>query len=172
MSKMKVLFVPYHIGGHTQAVIGLAEEMSKRGHEVIFAVDKCREKLLIRNQFDVELINVSRLSNEKLNSQLMNLTSSNYFAERLIKLVIDINWLDKLKSIINTPDISKQLKNVLETVKPDVFVTDGMFSPALYNSGMPWVTFWSANPLYIEEPKNVLPLGLGENWINYFYSFI
>ena len=94
MSKMKVLFVPYHIGGHTQAVIGLAEEMSKRGHEVIFAVDKCREKLLIRNQFDVELIDVSRLWNEKSNRELINLTSSNYFYERLIKLATNINWLD------------------------------------------------------------------------------
>ena len=160
---MKALFVPYHLGGHTYAVIGLAKEMTKRGHEVVFAVHKSREKLLTRNHFAVELIDATALMSEEFSREFVYLTSSDYWAQRIFKASIKYDWIGHLKTIINSPNIDEQLKKVVLKVIPDVLVIDNFFYPALCNSGLPWVTFWSANPIYIEEPKNVFPFGLGEN---------
>ena len=166
---MKVLFVPLHIGGHTNAVIGLAKEMTKRGHEVVFATHKTREKLLTGNQFVVELIDASALTGEEFSNEFLYLTSSDYLVQRIFKSSIKYDWIKQLKNMINAPNVDEQLKNVILKVKPDVLVIDNLFYPALCNSGLPWVSFWSANPIYIEEPKSVFPFGFGENLIKLLF---
>ena len=85
---MKVLFVPLFTGGHTNAVLGLAEELLGRGHEVVLLLAPTKAKQLDTKGFIVELLDVSGcpLTEQSWSYGIMELISKN-----LIPGLYDIN---------------------------------------------------------------------------------
>lgn len=58
-----------------------------------------------------------------------------------------------------------KLKEIIERIKPDLIAIDSyMCSPALTNSGIPWVRMFSAGPqMVLADPEKIPPLGSGKH---------
>ena len=117
---MKVLFVPFFIGGHTNAVLGLAEELLGRGHEVAFLLEPTKAKQLKTKGFIVELLDLSGCP----------LTE-----ESIVNFIKSPSWIDYCRSLLQSPknpfsmlDINSQIEVIIKRVKPDVIIVDSFCS--------------------------------------------
>jgi len=166
--KLKILFAPVDAVGHVNACIGIAEILRDKGHRIVFALsDNWRGKLNVYG-FEEEIIELS--GNETIEDP------AKYWAEILSKsgMFGSITPMLKFKNMNNNAfsqiinrvkDSEPKMKEIVNRVKPDVIVYDGLnWIPSLMNSGIPWVWSISANPLLIDyalEDDRLPPSALG-----------
>lgn len=139
-NKYKVLFAPVDAVGHVNACIGVAEQVRNRGHTVVFATPISWKGKLETLGFQEEVYSISDSSPAQA--------------------VGEVWWqlVKKLSSVISLPSIDLldkfhinvmyeafrqvkfthlRLKEILETVKPDVVIVDHLFCiPALMDQGI------------------------------------
>lgn len=89
-----------------------------------------------------------------------------------VQLMIKSGSFEKMANDLKP--VEPQYKQILADVKPDMIIIDNLFtSPALINSGIPYMTLWSAGPLMIYNNDKVPPNGMGlpaddrSNWEKY-----
>ena len=145
------------MGGHTNAMIGLAKELQKRGNQIIFFADQSKADLLTQNDFKVEFKDISSMGIREYDLAMWRKSAS--FVEKLKNLLNEtIIWTKFGLYLLNfLYNINKQLAEVIPRVKPDVIILDDFQYPAVVYSGLPWITFWSCNPKF----SNRVYLGSG-----------
>ena len=148
---MKVLFAPFFAGGHTSAAVGFAEELLGRGHEVALLLAPTKAKHLDRKGFIIELLDIT-------GCPITDETAAIAFG-----LASSLKSIGKLKDPITSfLDINRQIKDIIERLKPDVIIVDTLYVPAITKSKIPWVSFCSPNPMAMLKFRDSMTFSLGE----------
>ncbi len=150
MSKnITVLFAPTHGYGHLNACHGLADEFRDRGHRVVFAIDKVFKSRLTRYGFEEELHDSPKNDNESDDEFWPKFAAQNSAVLKRTPIEIVEKFCVKAleEMLSHNKEIDDIYKEIVERVKPDVIIIDSYIcSPALTNSGIPWVWLFSAAP--------------------------
>lgn len=151
-SKLKVLFAPAQGMGHIGACHGLADILRDRGHECVIILDiKFKGRLAKHDYEEAILQEIGPESHSATEPDLLQIFFQNHRED-----IISMPPIDVIKSIgpifVNMFEDSKKLevdfRAVVDTVKPDVIICDThIASPALMNSGIPWLMLCSMGPL-------------------------
>ncbi|XP_053211964.1 uncharacterized UDP-glucosyltransferase YojK-like [Panonychus citri] len=148
---MKIAFCPMDGHGHVNACIGLAKILKGFENECIFIVPKNWTKTVAGNDFGIEAIEADgfeadRDPQEKWGKFMEQ--RSRVFDMETVEKFIHLNVPSNesfYDYLIKTDD---QYSLILERMKPDLIIFDFWVSvPAIVNSGIPYVTLWSTNPL-------------------------
>ena len=161
MSKFTVLFIPISAVGPVNACTGVAEMLQSRGHRIIFAVDQSFKGKLVKRGFEEEIIE-KKMTEEERNNPSGNLIT----LCKEMGIFDDCSEVEKLKRVFEFPLASSReeneiIKEIIERTKPDVIVTDTMFTPAIMKSGIPWVNLFSNQILVGIDDERTPPWGLG-----------
>ena len=150
-----VLYMPIDAHGHVNACLGTAQVLRDRGHRIVFAVDYAWRDILTREGFEVEL---HGQENDKefwpqffqKNAKYFRLSPIDTFEKFLVPII---------KVMIDTHiERDSQYREIINRIKPDIIVVDNIVcSPAMINSGIPWVSQMSANPLLYLTDKRTPP---------------
>lgn len=151
-SKLKVLFAPAQGMGHIGACHGFADILRDRGHECVIILDiKFKGRMSKYGYEEAILQEIGPESHSSTEPELLQVFFQNHRDD-----IIAIPPIDVIKSIgpvfVAMFEDSKKLevdfKAVVDTVKPDIIICDThIASPALMNSGIPWLLLCSMGPL-------------------------
>lgn len=151
-SKLKVLFAPAQGMGHIGACHGLADILRDRGHVCVFILDvKFKGRLSKHGYAEAILQEIGPVSHSATEPELMQGFFQNHPDD-----IITMPPIEVVKSVgpifVNMFEDHKKLevdyKAVVNIVKPDIIICDThIASPALMNSGIPWLLLCSMGPL-------------------------
>ncbi|CAG2161564.1 unnamed protein product [Oppiella nova] len=171
--KLTVLFAPMQFVGPVNSSIGMAEVLRDIGrHHCVFAVKSDWKSRLESIGFVVKLIGeeVARdvVVTDSADTNVAQAEKWGVFrnVDPLEQLINNGKAMDNLTDFVETDGY---LKTIISDVKPDVIISDHMtVYPSMETSGIPWIFFWSANPLSLDYgyPDERLPpsiLGLPTN---------
>lgn len=151
-SKLKVLFAPAQGMGHIGACHSLADILRQRGHECVIILDiQFKGRLAKHGYQEAILQEIGPESHSSTEPELLQLLFQKH-PDNIISMP-PIEVFKSIGSIFSTMfEDSKKLevdfKAVVETVKPDIIICDThVASPALMNSGIPWLMLCSMGPL-------------------------
>lgn len=165
MIPLKVLMNPMNGVGHINACLGLAKALKKRGHKVIFAVDKQWEGKFVADGYEEETyIDGPPGQNEKFQRGKEEYTD-------FVKLILEASkeketkdalqkmasvWTDFDQTLVHNDE---QLKIIADRVQPDVVIQDNVATPSLFLGDAPWIFLCSGGPLCIQLPGDdkILP---------------
>jgi UDP:flavonoid glycosyltransferase YjiC (YdhE family) len=160
-NKLTVLFAPLDGWGHINACHGLAEELHRRGHRVIFAIDVAFKGKLTRYGFEEVLHSLPPDPNADPNID--------FWADFIVKHKDDlkrspIEIVESMTAIaLNTmfdgvKARDDHYKEIVHRVKPDVIVIDSYVGcPALTESAIPWILLYSGAPLLAFNMDSLTP---------------
>lgn len=168
MSETKTfLFWPESAYGPTNNLIGIANELVKRGHRVVFAAESSWEGKLETLGFEEELVDLAPPP-EDADEQDAGQFWKDYIRD--ISPEFRKSTQDQLETvtkpimeelIIGAKYCEPRLKEIIDKVKPDVTVEDNVVAfPALTTAGVPFVRVVSVNPLEVPGP-NIAPVFSG-----------
>lgn len=151
--------------GHVNALRGLAALLKKRGHRVIFAIDSSWRGNLVADGYEEEIYS-ERPNDQGIRvdpatkwSFMIRTMSPNFRKpplEALRGLAMGFKPLIK-----NNKYSDPQIAAIISKVKPDIIISD-LPLPSIPNSGIPYISFCSLNPLTLpNENKLAPPSGLG-----------
>lgn len=165
--KLTVLFIPLDGYGHLHACVGVAQQLHKRGHRVIMALERAWNGKASKHAGieEVNFVDATRDENEEANEfwiKFMKIFKSKFSLppyEALKKLDLELEKLF-LFTLMNVDD---QLVKIIEQCKPDVIVADTYVTiPAVYKSNIPWVLLISAGPLCVLDSEDLPPHRTGK----------
>lgn len=151
MRSITILFAPTNGNENITECQVLAEELRERGHRIVFAVDIAFKGLLIPHGFEEEIQEWPKVIDYS-NNNISGLNSSNSSPVEKIK-----NYY--LSDVVKKFEITKQREDyyekLIERLKPDIIIVESMVcSPALTNSGIPWVWLNFGGPnLYLNDER-------------------
>jgi len=159
-----VLFAPLDGHGHINACHGLAEALQNRGHKIVFAVDKAFKGRLTQYGFEEELIEPT-INGDKSDEQFWPqfvAANSKVLKGSPIEIVEGF-CVKATEKMLNDNKVKDDFyKEIIDRVKPDVIVIDSYIcSPALTNSGIPWVWLFSASPSLCLNEAHIPPAWSG-----------
>lgn len=160
-----ILFVPLDAYGHIYSCIGIAEKILQFGHRVTFAIETSWKGKLKSFGFDEAIyIDSSRNPNQGPNDYWIN-------SVNMIEDTLPEDSLFKAKHqnakefeyfVFNVLNFDDQLKDIIDTLKPDVIVMDHYFTiPAIYKSNRKWIYMTGASPLSAISHPDTPPSGSG-----------
>ena len=175
MAQKVILFTPMDGHGHINSCVGVAQVLLAKGHRIVFAVDAAWKGKLAEYGFEEELISTDDKDDSEEYWQV-------YLAEHGEGIVkeelFEVFNNESTKIMIERHKMTEPiLKEIITRVKPDLLVVDAYFcSPAVTNSGIPWVYMFSAGPLLVVyDPEKMPPPGSGklnQIIISFQFSFI
>ena len=187
--KLKVLFYCLDAYGHINPCVGVAEQLKKRGHEIIFIVKPTFKGKLMKYGFKEEVLHVQEKEEEEIkkseSNENGNENESNH-AKHLTEIGMfdDISNLEKLKIIVKMEPyvlkeryLDKQIKEIIEKNKPDINITVFLACAPILSAGCPWVNLMPANPLLAFFHGATPPSSSGKylqynlllNYFNFYY---
>lgn len=158
-SKLKVLFAPAQGMGHIGACHGLADILRQKGHECVFILDiKFKGRIAKHGYEEAILQDIGPENHSSTEPELLQEFFQNHRED-----IITMPPIDVIKSIgpifVKMFEDSKKLevdfKAVVDVVKPNIIICDThIASPALMNSGIPWLLLCSMGPLEFYDKFN------------------
>ena len=143
----------------TNAAIGMAHVLIKRGHEVMFYVsDQWKNKL---TKYGIKEV----LYREPDEEDASGKDPATFWAEKVKESGVlngsssfekmAIMYKDFHKYLSRQFKLDEMVEEALMEIRPDVMVCDQVVSlPSIENSGIPWVLVCSCNPLiYIDDER-------------------
>ncbi|CAG2164062.1 unnamed protein product [Oppiella nova] len=159
--KLTVLFAPTDSMAHVNACHGLAEEFRDRGHRVVFTMDRAFKGRLEKYGFEEYPIASGRNNSSVAVTQFITQLKHVFkltpiqIADKFVSRAFEL-FFKRLR------DAESQYKEIVGTVRPDIIVCDAYLgSPALTNSGIPFVYLLSSDPLFAMNDDNLPPPFLG-----------
>ncbi|CAG2171395.1 unnamed protein product, partial [Oppiella nova] len=153
--KLTVLFTPLNGWAHINASHGLAEELKRRGHRVVFAVDKAFKGKLLPFGFE-ECIHGLKVDGDwpQVVKKIVQC-----FKEEPIVIVEKFLVITMTKMFADNKEREAQYKEIIEKVKPDLIVTDNYVNmPTITNCGIPWVWLYAAAvPFALNDDDRIPP---------------
>ena len=143
--RITILFTPLNGWGATNACTGLGQELLSRGHRVVWALEKSFKDKLTPFGFEEEYYGSS--SEEKNSWALFTKRIGKYLSEGPLEVSTKFVAPAYEKMFVQDKEWDQQYRHIIEKVKPNVIIIDRFVSsPALTNSGIPWVWFNSNAP--------------------------
>ncbi|XP_054163835.1 NDP-glycosyltransferase YjiC-like [Oppia nitens] len=169
--KLTILFETLDGVGHVNACIGLAQVLQKRGHRIVFVIEKTYKGKLTEFGFEEEIIDDNEVD---VTQTQPTKRPGEDAAQKMLKSGIfsGKSSVEKLKMFQKSPlfgmMIEKARKDnskfagVVAKLNPDVIIIDDFIGrPALIHSGKPWVSVFSGSPLFSIDDERTPPLGSG-----------
>ncbi|XP_054154076.1 uncharacterized UDP-glucosyltransferase YdhE-like [Oppia nitens] len=159
--KLTVLFTPLNGWGHINACHGLASELKRRDHRVVFAIDEAFKGKLEPFGFEEEIHGDTQPTvtgadgggssggTAEIQEYWPRFMAENchYLLEDPIVIAEKFFLSAARKMFADSKDREAQYADIIERVKPDVIVSDNYVDiPAITNSGIPWIWLFSAAP--------------------------
>jgi MGT family glycosyltransferase len=154
-----VLFMPESAFGPTNNCIGIAHQLTQRGHRVIFASDRSWNGRLAPLGIEEDLVDLApppELETAQTAGQFwkdyINAISPEFAKATVDQLasVIRPIWQEL---IAGAEYVEPQLRQIIARTRPDVIVEDNVVGfPALMTAGVPYVRIVSCNPLEMPGP--------------------
>jgi MGT family glycosyltransferase len=156
---LTILFMPESAYGPTNQCIGLAAQLRRRGHRVVFASEESWRGKLAAMGFEEDLVQLAAPQDASAEQDpgqfwkdFVRETAPEFrkpTVEQLSTVVRPIfeGLIDGVKYC------EEQLREVVERTKPDVVVEDNVICfPALLTSDAPFIRIVSCNPLEVKGP--------------------
>jgi len=172
-----VVFFPEGAFGPTNNCVGIVEVLRRRGHRVIFVIEKSFVGTLEEKGFEERLMRLApRPEVEEEPGQ---------FWKDFIRETAPVfrkSTFDQLGEFIaptwqalldGARCVDERLVEIFDEVQPDAIVEDNVCAfPAIPASGRPWVRIVSCNPLELKDPElpppfSELPIGDRSAWEDY-----
>lgn len=171
---LTIMFMPESAYGPTNQCIGLGDVLRRRGHSIVFASERSWAGKLEPFGFTEALVDLAppEVADDAAAGAdaASDTTAGNDAAGQFwIDFINDTApefrkpTIDQLASFVQPTYqalidgaryVEPQLKNIIETHRPDVIVEDNVVTfPALITSGAPFVRIVSCNPLEIRGPE-------------------
>ncbi|WP_353829289.1 glycosyltransferase [Agromyces sp. SYSU T0242] len=169
------LFMPESAYGPTNNCIGIANELLKQGHRVVFAAERSWQGKLTALGFEEDLVDLAP-AEEPAGGEEVEQDAGQFWkdyikevspefrkttAEQLETVTLPI-W----EELVNGAKYCEpQLKAIIARVRPDVIIEDNVLAfPALVTAGVPFVRIVSCNPLEVPG-EHIAPVfsGLGKD---------
>lgn len=163
-TQLKVFIYTMENVGHVNACLGIGQSLRKRGHQVIFLVEKVWQGKLDHFDFTFEYFadEAKECSNtEKPGQHLSSIMTQ-------VGMIGKGDSATKYKNINKFSDASFDieklkhhelvLKERIDKYNPDVFILDHFnLSPFINYSGKPWVRIVSCTPFFFELDFHMIP---------------
>ncbi|XP_054166678.1 4'-demethylrebeccamycin synthase-like [Oppia nitens] len=168
--RLTILMTPEDSWGHINPLHGIADELVRRGHRVVFVLEIGFKGQLRRYGFDEE--HVVRADSTGDCNYRIRLMANNC---HLMETTDAVDVLNKLGSLLGDNEIESfavfepQYRAIIERVDPDIIITDAALKlPAIISSGRPWISvhFWEPLEFHNNLDNLKLPtpgLGLSTN---------
>lgn len=168
---LTILVLPLDAWGHINPCIGIGQKLLRRGHRVVFAIEKLFEGKLIKYGFE-EIV-------YSLNNKCMPENEQNWDAySHKATIFTQASNYDKLKFFLYHVVMPKKLEfdsmyNQIEAkVKPDVLLVDNfLVSPSIIKN-LPWINIFSSNLITHCDHEQLPPGGSGQFLIISFLCLI
>lgn len=182
--KLTILFVTLDGYGHLNSCMGVAEQLVKRGHRVIFALERAWTGKAKRYPGMEEIIFVDPKRDENLDANEHWINFMKTFKQQFGKTPLEMLEFDDHEMqwdfVCTMLDVDNEIKKIIDQIKPDIIVVDSYTTvPAVYKSNIPWVWLTSAAPLSCLPAENLPPSGTdypldGDRklWKEYMEKFI
>ncbi|KAJ6638329.1 putative UDP-glucosyltransferase YdhE [Pseudolycoriella hygida] len=151
-SKLKVLFAPAQGMGHIGACHGLADILRQQGHECVIILDiKFKGRLAKHGHQEAILQEIGPESHSITEPELLQSFFKSHTDDIIAMPPIDV--IKSIGPIIgqmfeDSQKLEVNFKAVVDSVSPDVIICDThIASPALMNSGIPWILLCSMAPM-------------------------
>ena len=164
MAQKVIMFTPMDGHGHVNACVGVAQVLLAKGHRIVFAVDAAWKGKLAKYGFEEQLISTDdKDDSEEYWPSFLAEHGGNILDADPYDQIDFFSGLGLRTLFEHHMKTEPKLKEIIERVKPDLLVVDAYFcSPAITNSGIPWVYIFSAGPLFvIYDPEKMPPPGSG-----------
>jgi MGT family glycosyltransferase len=153
-----IVFFPEGAFGPTNNCVGIANELRKRGHRVVFIVEESFAGTLAAKGFEERLMRLQappEVPEEpgQFWKDFIRETAP-HFRETTIAqletLILPI-WQEL---VAGATHVEARLGEIIAEVAPDVIVQDNVVAfPAVLAAGVPWVRIVSCNPLELPDPN-------------------
>ena len=162
----KIAFVPFDSSGHVNACLGLAQTLSKSGHQCVFVVNHNWSDLIAKQDFQV----YAYVEEHKKGT---NTDKNSFWSDYMVEFgpALKLSPFEKIRAFEApgwpplTSDVMKfnaDIKRILESIRPDAIVVDGFVCvPAVVTAGVPWINLISCNPLFYLTDERLPPGGSG-----------
>ncbi|WP_401000189.1 glycosyltransferase [Agromyces sp. GXQ0307] len=169
------LFMPESAYGPTNNCVGIANELLKQGHRVVFAAERSWEGKLTALGFEEDLVDLAPAP-EPVDGEEVEQDAGQFWKDYIKEVApefrkttaeqLETVTLPIWEELVNGAKYCEpQLKAIIARVRPDVIVEDNVLAfPALVTAGVPFVRIVSCNPLEIPG-DDIAPVfsGLGED---------
>ena len=155
--KLTILFSPVSALGHINSCVGVAEILESRGHRIVFMVNQSFKGAFVKRGFEEEIVERDVNEEEKcdpLGYMIKILKNAGLFD--------DLSAFEKHKrcSQLMQPITRKEnqtIEKIIKNLKPDVIVVDFIFAPAIFKSGIPWISLNSVQILSVIDDSRTPP---------------
>ncbi|NP_001310035.1 uncharacterized UDP-glucosyltransferase YjiC-like [Tetranychus urticae] len=166
-SPIKVLVTSVSGYGHFNAALGVASLLAERGNDVYFAnvlkhkeeVEKYGLKFIALEDYndaynkEMKTTNDSKWTEIIVQSMQLNSTSPSEDKSLIAAMLMLFEQLKLMQS---------SLEKIIDSIKPDILIGDILFPlPLFYQSSIPSIFLFSANPLGIYSETTGFPASLG-----------
>ena len=159
--RLTILFTPGNGWGSMNACTGLGQELLNRGHRVVWALEESFKGKLSPLGFEEEIYYTT--SEDKEPWPLFMERHEKCISEGPLEVATKFVAPAYEKMFIQDKEWDEQHRLIIEKVKPNVIIIDKMVkSPALSNSGIPWVWFNSSAPLNTFNDERLPPAFSGK----------
>ncbi|NP_001310036.1 uncharacterized UDP-glucosyltransferase YojK-like [Tetranychus urticae] len=166
-SPIKVLVTSINGYGHFNAALGVASLLLERGNDVYFAnvlnhkdeVEKYGLKFIALEDYDNKFKEMETTAESKWTEivvKSMQLRSTSPLAE-------DESFIAGMSMIFEELQLlNSSLQKIIDSIKPDILIGDVCFPlPLFYQSSIPSIFLFSANPLGLYSETTGFPASLG-----------
>lgn len=167
--KLRIVFFANEAIGHTNSCVGIAQELAKRGHNIIFFTYKSFsghfkkfgfEEIVLDAEIDADsnVDPVKEMATQLLNKGFLSQKKNDENDESSLSAVRSI-FKPMFDQLVKLHPILKQ--KIVEC-KPDIIMVDHHFiPPCVIYSGIPWVSVHSSNPRPLYETDKLPPIRSG-----------
>ncbi|WP_242492296.1 glycosyltransferase, partial [Agromyces binzhouensis] len=168
------LFMPESAYGPTNNCIGIANELLKQGHRVVFAAERSWQGKLTALGFEEDLVDLAPVE-EPADGEEIEQDAGQFWKDYIKEVApefrkttaeqLETVTLPIWEELVNGAKFCEpQLKAIIDRVRPDVIIEDNVLTfPALVTAGVPFVRIVSCNPLEVPG-DDIAPVfsGLGK----------
>ncbi|NP_001310071.1 uncharacterized UDP-glucosyltransferase YjiC-like [Tetranychus urticae] len=148
--KLKTLFIPMDAYGHVNSCIGLAKQLIKYDHEIIFIVPTNWTKAVEGHGFTIKTVSLegyeANVDPQSGFSHFMEDKEKLYNMEPIEQFeVLNVNIHDAFLRYLEQTD--DQYEQLISQIKPYLIIYDFWVTvPAILKSGIPYILLWSCSP--------------------------
>ncbi|GAA2030746.1 glycosyltransferase [Agromyces tropicus] len=169
------LFMPESAYGPTNNCIGIANELVKQGHRVVFAAERSWQGKLTALGFEEDLVDLAPVE-EPADGEEVEQDAGQFWKDYIKEVAPEFRktTAEQLETVTlpiweelvtGAKFCEPQLQDIIARVRPDVIIEDNVLTfPALVTAGVPFVRIVSCNPLEIPG-EEIAPVfsGLGKD---------
>ncbi|GAA1058739.1 glycosyltransferase [Agromyces bracchium] len=170
------LFMPESAYGPTNNCIGIANELVKQGHRVVFAAERSWQGKLTALGFEEDLVDLAPAAEPAEGEDEAEQDAGQFWKDYIKEVApefrkttaeqLETVTLPIWEELVNGAKFCEpQLKAIIGRVQPDVIIEDNVLAfPALVTAGVPFVRIVSCNPLEVPG-DDIAPVfsGLGKD---------